>query len=286
MTPLKPDIVPLQSTAPEPEFVPSVAASVAAMCRPRRGKRPPVFQTTPVRADRKPSSDVAPLAKELNDRTHWSDAARQVARLFDLDAAVYGAGAASPHTGAEGRTTNDLPAEALAVPKPGTIVLVTGPSGAGKSSLLRALRRAHHGRNWVDVNAVATAWRDGLVIDQFADDVEGGLWALGRFGLGEVHTYLRAPDQLSDGQRWRLQLALAVHNAGEDALLLADEFAAVLDRVTACVVARALRRAIDDAPTRSAVVATSHEDLERALRPDVVVYCDFGRVEVSERPRA
>jgi ABC-type ATPase with predicted acetyltransferase domain len=56
-----------------------------------------------------------------------------------------------------------------------------------------------------------------------------------------------------------------------------DEFAAVLDRVSAAIVARALRRAIDATPGLSAVVATSHDDLGLALRPDTLIRCDFGR---------
>ncbi len=63
-------------------------------------------------------------------------------------------------------------------------------------------------------------------------------------------------------------------------LLVADEFCAVLDRVCACVVARAFRRTIDrlhrvDVPL-CAVVATSHTDLQAALLPDEVVWCEDG----------
>ncbi len=260
----------MQSKEESAQSVPSLADSVAAMRKPWRAKRrhEPSFQATP-----------GPSGAGV-----LSDAARQVARLFDVDAVVHGAGAASMFGWTtENPTTTDLPAAAMEAPKPGQIILITGPSGAGKSSLLRQLRHKHHDRNWVDVSNTATAWRDGLVIDQFADNIETGLWALGRFGLGEVRTYLSPPDHLSDGQRWRLQLALALHNAATDGMLLIDEFAAVLDRVTACIVARALRRAIDDEPTRCAVIATSHDDLERALLPDVIIRCDFGHVEVRRR---
>jgi ABC-type ATPase with predicted acetyltransferase domain len=68
-------------------------------------------------------------------------------------------------------------------------------------------------------------------------------------------------------------------------VLVADEFAAVLDRVTAMVVARALRRAIDASAGLCAVVASSHDDLEAALLPDVVVRCDFSRWSVGEPRR-
>ncbi|MGN6505597.1 MAG: hypothetical protein ACTHM6_08545, partial [Tepidisphaeraceae bacterium] len=92
--------------------------------------------------------------------------------------------------------------------------------------------------------------------------------------------------------RWRLMLALGVATAirvGQTpsvAVLAMDEFAALLDRVTARIVARALRRLIDrhigdQGATLGAVVATSHHDLLAALQPEVIVRCDFDRYDIS-----
>ncbi len=121
---------------------------------------------------------------------------------------------------------------------------------------------------------------------------------LGRVGLGEAWSYLRTPCELSEGQKFRLRLAVGLWRAmkiGEIAemnerrgaalrstppggrVIVCDEFAAVLDRLTAMIVARCLRRAIDAHPNIAAVVATSHEDLAAALKPEVVVRCDFGK---------
>ena len=187
-----------------------------------------------------------------------------------------------------------------------TITLVTGPSGAGKSSLLRAVQCDQRERGasgqmapmWIDLAAIALP--DVPIVDCFHDDVAASgdsalrraLLDLARVGLGEAWTYLRTPGELSDGQRWRLRLAIALDRAARAAaaradaraVLVADEFAALLDRVTACVVARSLRRAIDAHPRVAALVATSHHDLTRALAPDVVVHCDFGRVTTCKTP--
>jgi ABC-type ATPase with predicted acetyltransferase domain len=129
--------------------------------------------------------------------------------------------------------------------------------------------------------------------DCFGEDLplEDVLALLGRVGLGEAWSYLRTPDELSDGQRWRLRLAMGIHRARtqqtERAILVADEFAALLDRVTACVVSHALRCTVDACASHlCAVVATSHDDLVRALRPDVVLRCDFGTIEVVVHDRA
>ena len=163
------------------------------------------------------------------------------------------------------------------LPPPGAITLVTGPSGAGKSSLLRALRGTVDA-HWIDFDRLEP---DAVpLVDCFDETpLAGALALLSRVGLCEAWTYLRTPSELSEGQRWRLKLALALHgsrHARGRAILCADEFAAILDRVTAMVVARALRSAIR-APL-SALVATSHDDLVDALQPDAIVTCDFERV--------
>src|SRR5205085_438875 len=115
---------------------------------------------------------------------------------------------------------------------------------------------------------------------------QDALRSLSRVGLAEVWTYLRTPAELSEGQRWRLRLALALVSPTRcpRTILACDEFAAKLDRVSASVVARTLRRTICGSGKVSAIVATSHDDLIRALEPDVIVRCDFGRVSVSPSP--
>jgi ABC-type ATPase with predicted acetyltransferase domain len=148
---------------------------------------------------------------------------------------------------------------------------------------------------------------DRFVIDVMTDAMGGGedeasvvagLEALSRVGLGEVWTYLRTPGELSEGQRWRLRAALGLARAGDQHVgqarplkgsakgrlhvLAIDEFAAPLDRVTAMVVARALRRAMSARGDLCAVVATSHDDLVGALAPEVVVRCDFGAFDVRK----
>ena len=187
---------------------------------------------------------------------------------------------------------------------PGTVTLVTGPSGAGKSSLLRDAQRvvdvpAAHPITWIDLASVALP--DVPIIDCFDREnhrdepdraLRETLLTLARVGLAEAWTYLRTPAELSDGQRWRLRLALAfdrarrVTDANPNAcvVLIADEFAALLDRVTACVVARSLRRMIAPNARVAALVATSHRDLSRALSPDVLVSCDFGRITTRTAP--
>jgi ABC-type ATPase with predicted acetyltransferase domain len=204
--------------------------------------------------------------------------------------------------GIDGELAVDARPACLSTPaldlRAGQLVLLTGASGAGKSTLLREIARGHCRRaRWIDLQRVRLPV--ALVIDVMADALGGGrdegailagLGALSRVGLGEVWTYLRRPGQLSDGQRWRLRVAIGLARAGNscDALrgvwrrsrrltvLAADEFAAPLDRITALVVARGLRKAVDSQRDLCAVVATTRDDLAAALQPDLTIHCDFG----------
>jgi len=175
------------------------------------------------------------------------------------------------------------------LPKAGQLVLLTGPSGAGKTTLLRSLRKSIR-RNRIDLDRITLPRRP--VIDCFDPPATfcQKLSLLSRVGLAEAHTYLRRPEEISEGQRFRLRLAIALHRStrhtcgrrgGAVVTLLCDEFAAPLDDITAAVAGRALRRAIDASESRlSAVVATGREQLAAALAPDLIVRCDFGCIDV------
>jgi hypothetical protein len=81
---------------------------------------------------------------------------------------------------------------------------------------------------------------------------------------------LRTPAELSDGQRYRFRLAFALST--QPRWLMADEFAAYLDRTLARVLAFNLRRLVTRTGT-GVMVATTHEDLAADLRPDLHVRC-------------
>lgn len=182
---------------------------------------------------------------------------------------------------------NEIPADEshdIAPPHVGEIVLLAGASGSGKSTLLRSLSN-RVSDSTIDLNRLRLPNRPA--VDVFnAGSIETRLAKLGEVGLAEAYTFLRRPAELSDGQRWRLKLALAcdlASNADSKSILVADEFGALLDRITAKLVARVLRKLVDrDANKIGAIVATSHDDIERALRPDRVIRCDFGVARVID----
>lgn len=187
------------------------------------------------------------------------------------------------------RTVSRRLDQTVCPPVPGQILFIGGASGSGKSSVLRSIARRAH-RATVVINLRRIALDDRPVIDLFEEEsIAGSLGRLSRVGLAEVWTWLRRPRELSEGQRWRLRLALALRRAeamDRPATLVCDEFAALLDRVSACIIASAVRRAVDDHATKlGAILATSHDDLHRALDPDIRIDCDFGVHQLTRRKR-
>lgn len=154
----------------------------------------------------------------------------------------------------------------------GRITLITGPSGAGKSTLLRALPEHLRSRNLHIITLDSIELRHGALVDLFHSSLDETLRLLAHCGLAEAALFARTPSQLSDGQRTRLRIALALDAARQSpdrhCVILADEFLHALDRPTARSVAITLRRAISMTSNLSLIAATTHDDLTNALQPD------------------
>lgn|GEM_PF-476626 len=155
---------------------------------------------------------------------------------------------------------------------------------------------------------------DRPAVDLLAHSTDHAMNRLAALGLGELHTFVNRPSQLSTGQLARLRLALACDvlesesdrdrpiNADSNALagatppvgslLLLDEFAANLDRHTARSVAAAFAKRLAALDLRlaagaAAVVVTPNESIAPLLNPAHALRLDAaGRLKAEKPPRA
>jgi len=156
--------------------------------------------------------------------------------------------------------------------EPGDIIYITGPSGSGKSVLLRELEKNVPAEEKINLDQINLAC-DRTLIDCMPaqTDIITGLRLLSIAGLNDVFAILEKPANLSDGQKYRFRLAMAL--AAGKKFIFADEFCSNLDRITAAVIAYNIRKFAKKAEV-TFVLAGSHEDILLDLAPDVLVVKD------------
>lgn len=155
----------------------------------------------------------------------------------------------------------------LSVPQ-GSVVYITGQSGSGKSLLLRELESQMTERGMIVANLDQMELQDKPLIDQIGKSMTEGLKYLSIAGLNDAYLYIRKPQELSDGQRYRFKLAKAIESGAS--VWVADEFLAVLDRVAARVISFTLQKAAR-AQGVTLIVATTHTDMVRDLYPSIYI---------------
>lgn len=150
----------------------------------------------------------------------------------------------------------------------GDIVYVTGQSGAGKSTVLRELASQMELDEYKVANLDAVKLLEVPLIDQIGKTTTEALNFLSIAGLNDAYLFIRKPSELSDGQRYRFRLAKIIESGAN--VWVADEFLAVLDRVTAKVLAFNLQK-IARSVGATVIVATTHGDMVADLAPSLVI---------------
>jgi len=157
--------------------------------------------------------------------------------------------------------------------------LVVGPSGSGKTSVGLAL--------WGGDAIWSPTWpTDQPIIDAIAPDssVDAVTGALAGVGLGDVPAWLRPYPVLSNGEKFRADLARVICEAPEKVII--DEFTSVVDRQIAKFGALAFAKSWRRTGGQ-AILLSCHYDILEWLEPDWVF--DTGTRQFSrgslQRPR-
>jgi ABC-type ATPase with predicted acetyltransferase domain len=149
----------------------------------------------------------------------------------------------------------------------GNIVFITGTSGAGKSVLLGELEKSIPASDRVNLARIKLP-RDKTLIECIDGDLLRSLRMLSIAGLNDCFCILNQPCNLSEGQKYRFRLAMAL--ASRKKFIFADEFCSELDRITAAVISYNVHKFAKRNGTIF-ILASSHDDILLDLSPDVLV---------------
>lgn len=174
---------------------------------------------------------------------------RQVCAMFD----------APPSEKTSRSWHGDVPLDA----KPWQIGLIVGPSGAGKSTIARQMFGEERRPTWP---------ADRSVIDCFdaALSVEEVTAACGAVGFNTIPAWLRAYGTLSNGERFRVDLARVLAEPHEG-IRWVDEFTSVVDRQVAQIGSHAVAKYIRRRPGAQFVAVGCHYDVIDWLQPDWIL---------------
>ena len=156
------------------------------------------------------------------------------------------------------------------------ILLICGKSGSGKSTILREI--------YGDVKPIEYDY-DKCVISQFPRlSEEEACDLLSSIGLASVPTWLRKPQELSNGERARLDIAKAIYDANGGIVVL-DEYTSVVNRSAAKSMSFALQRYARQKGLKI-IIASCHFDIIEWLQPDYVFNLEHrdenGEVEMEK----
>lgn len=151
--------------------------------------------------------------------------------------------------------------------------LVVGPSGSGKTSIGRKILgddAFYEFDAWPDDKPIIDAIAPG---EKFANVSN----ALSSVGLGSVPTWLRPYSVLSNGEKFRANLARVVSEAHERIVI--DEFTSVVDRQVAKVGAYAFSKAWKKKQAGKCVLLSCHYDIIDWLEPDWIYDIATGKYQ-------
>lgn len=169
---------------------------------------------------------------------------RQVASMFDC-----------PVSAKMGRSwEGDAPIE----DRPWKVGLIVGPSGCGKSTIARHLFGPE----------AANTWGDGAVVDEVSGSIEEVTGAFSAVGFNTIPAWLRPYQVLSNGERFRADLARTLLEAR--GLVWVDEFTSVVDRQVAKIGSHAVQKYVRRGDNQL-VAVSCHYDVIDWLQPDWIL---------------
>lgn len=140
--------------------------------------------------------------------------------------------------------------------------VIVGSSGSGKSTLL-----SQFGSEEIPV------WYSNKPIISHFDSPDEAINKLGAVGLNTVPSWYKPYHVLSNGEKFRADLARKIKNNA-----IIDEFTSVVDRNVAKAASVSLSRYLKNNDIKNVIVSTCHHDILDWLEPDWVINTDTGEL--------
>jgi ABC-type ATPase with predicted acetyltransferase domain len=146
------------------------------------------------------------------------------------------------------------------------IGVIVGASGTGKSTLLKEFG-VSESPDWQEFKSIASHF----------DSAEDAVELLSAAGLMSIPEWVKPYDVLSNGQKFRADLARSIKNNA-----VIDEFTSVVDRNVAKAASTAMARYVRKNGVSNIVLATCHRDIIEFLQPDWIIDTDKGAWTTSK----
>lgn len=158
------------------------------------------------------------------------------------------------------------PYELPNLPQDFGIGLIVGASGSGKSTLLEKF-------GTVDDHK----WTNSPICDHFqsSEEASSKFYAV---GLSSVPTWLKPYKVLSNGEKFRANLARSLSNKS-----VIDEFTSVVDRNIAKAASKTFSRYVNQNDLKGIVIATCHRDIIPYLKPDWIIDTDAAQYVIQPK---
>lgn len=146
------------------------------------------------------------------------------------------------------------------IPEKFKIGVIVGSSGSGKSTLLKKFG-----------NPKNPTWELNKAIISHFNTPDEAINRMGAVGLNSIPSWYKPYDVLSNGEKFRADLARLLYNNA-----VIDEFTSVVDRNVAKAASVSLSRYVRNNDVYNIVLATCHRDIIEWLQPDWVIDTDTG----------
>ena len=146
------------------------------------------------------------------------------------------------------------------IPSQFKIGVIIGASGSGKSTILKNFG-----------SEITPFWESNKSIISHFDNPDEAINKMGAVGLNTVPSWYKSYSVLSNGEKFRADLARKIQNNS-----VIDEFTSVVDRNVAKAASVSFSRYIKSNDIYNIVLATCHRDIVDWLEPDWVIDTDSG----------